>query len=76
LTRMVIRVAKSQNRLVRLVGYGIIGGLGTQFVINVGMNLGLTPVTGVPLPLVSAGGTHVMVELAMLGLLAGLTKPK
>lgn len=74
LIRLVIVVAKTHQRLARLVGYGVIGALGSQFVINVGMNLGLTPVTGVPLPFLSAGGTHIMIELAMLGLLAGLTK--
>lgn len=76
LCRMVVRVARSSSRMVQLVGYGVVGSIGAQFVINIGMNLGLIPVTGVPLPFISAGGTHIIVELAMLGLLAGLTKSK
>lgn len=39
-----------------------------QFLINVGMNLGLMPVTGITLPLVSHGGSSLVVTMAMLGL--------
>lgn len=35
---------------------------------NVGMTLGLMPVTGIPLPFISYGGTFQMVNLAMIGL--------
>jgi rod shape determining protein RodA len=37
--------------------------------INIGMNLGALPVTGVPLPLVSYGGSSVLVNLIGLGLI-------
>ena len=35
---------------------------------NMGMTLGLMPVTGIPLPFISYGGTFQMVNLAMIGL--------
>lgn len=73
LIRLVNRVASSDNQFVNLVGFGVIAALAAPFIINIGMNLGLFPVTGVPLPFVSAGGTHLMVELLMLGILGGLT---
>jgi len=41
----------------------------TQFVINVGMNLGIMPVTGLPLPLMSYGGSSMVVSFMFLGLL-------
>ena len=40
----------------------------SQFLINVGMNLGLMPVTGIPLPLVSYGGNSLIVSMFLLGL--------
>lgn len=44
----------------------------SQFTINVGMNLGIMPVTGVTLPLVSYGGTSMLVSLASIGLLQSI----
>ncbi len=40
----------------------------THIVVNVGMNIGLLPVTGIPLPFVSAGGSSLVVALMALGL--------
>ncbi|MCX6784843.1 MAG: FtsW/RodA/SpoVE family cell cycle protein [Candidatus Komeilibacteria bacterium] len=39
-----------------------------QLLINVGMNIGLLPVMGIPLPLISAGGSSLLVSLCLLGL--------
>lgn len=47
-------------------GVGI--GIAIQLLINVGMNMGLLPVTGIPLPLVSAGGSSVVASLFALAL--------
>lgn len=43
-----------------------------QAFVNVGMNVGLLPVTGVPLPLVSYGGTSVLVTFMAVGLLQSI----
>lgn len=55
-------------------------GIATYFIIhfcvNVGMNIGLLPVTGIPLPFMSSGGTHVIVEWVMLGIIVGNTRNK
>ena len=40
-----------------------------QVFINTGMNMGIAPVTGIPLPLISYGGTSMIIALAALGLL-------
>ncbi len=40
-----------------------------QFVINVGMNLGVMPVTGIPLPFMSYGGSSMTVSFILLGML-------
>lgn len=46
----------------------------TQFTINVGMNIGLLPVTGLTLPFMSYGGSHLVTEFAALGILMGMNK--
>ena len=40
-----------------------------QVFVNVGMNLGIMPVTGIPLPLMSYGGSSVLVTFMAVGLL-------
>ncbi len=53
-------------------------GLGILFIshilINIGMNLGLLPVTGIPLPFMSYGGSHLLAEFSGLGILAGMRR--
>ena len=53
----------------RLVALGATALLASQVLINVGMVTGLLPVVGVPLPLMSYGGSSMVVSLAALGLL-------
>lgn len=56
--------------------YYLASGVGAYFVfhalINIGMNIGLLPVTGLPLPFVSYGGTNLLVSWLMLGLLLSI----
>ncbi|MFH1253116.1 MAG: rod shape-determining protein RodA [Candidatus Uhrbacteria bacterium] len=44
----------------------------SAFIINIGMNLGLLPVTGIALPLVSYGGSSLIVSLLMIGLVESI----
>jgi rod shape determining protein RodA len=53
----------------RLVALGVTGLIASQVLINVGMVTGLLPVVGIPLPLMSYGGSSMVVSLAALGLL-------
>lgn len=46
----------------------------TQFIIHVGMNMGLMPVTGQTLPFMSYGGSHLVTEFAGLGILMGMRR--
>ncbi len=54
-------------------GYFLSGGILIMFffqiIINIGMNMGILPVTGIPLPLVSYGGSSLIVSFASLGIL-------
>jgi rod shape determining protein RodA len=53
----------------RLLAAGIVCWIGFQAFQNIGMNLGLTPVTGLPLPFVSYGGSSMFAQGLALGLL-------
>ncbi len=61
----------------RLLAVGVLALLLSQLVVNVGMTIGLMPVTGMTLPLVSYGGSSLVVNCAALGLLVnvGLRRP-
>lgn len=56
----------------RLLAAGVLGLLVSQIVINVGMTMGLMPITGMTLPLVSYGGTSLVVNAAAMGLLVNV----
>jgi rod shape determining protein RodA len=51
----------------KLIAIGVFILFFSQFLINVGMNLGVMPVTGIPLPLVSFGGNSLLVSMFLLG---------
>jgi len=57
-----------------LFGMGIAIFFMSHILINIGMNLGLLPVTGIPLPFMSYGGSHLLTEFAGLGILMGMRK--
>lgn len=57
-----------KDELGSLITIGIFIVIFLQFIINVGMNLGIMPVTGVPLPLVSYGGSSLLSTMIMLGI--------
>lgn len=55
-----------------LFGSGTIIFLFSHTVINIGMNIGLLPVTGIALPFMSYGGSHLVVEMLAIGMLVGM----
>lgn len=61
--------ASAREPVGRLVALGATALLATQILINLGMVTGLLPVVGVPLPLMSYGGSSMLVTLMTLGLL-------
>jgi rod shape determining protein RodA len=55
-----------------LVASGVVAILTLQVFVNVGMTIGIMPVTGLPLPFVSYGGTSLITWFAMIGLLLNI----
>src|SRR3990167_5671033 len=57
-----------------LFGMGIAIFFMSHILINIGMNLGLMTVTGIPLPFMSYGGSHLLTEFAGLGILMSMKR--
>jgi rod shape determining protein RodA len=55
-----------------LYGIGVAIMFTSNFLVHVGMNIGLLPVTGTTIPFMSYGGSHLVTEFAALGILMGL----
>jgi cell division protein FtsW len=65
-----VRIAlRARDAFGRLLAAGITGWLGLQTLINLGAVTGLLPITGVPLPFLSFGGSALVVSLAATGML-------
>jgi cell division protein FtsW len=70
-----IRIAiRTPDVFGRLLAAGIVAWFGVQTLVNLGAVTGLLPITGVPLPLVSFGGTALVVTLAGVGVLASVAR--
>ncbi|MEJ7617757.1 MAG: FtsW/RodA/SpoVE family cell cycle protein [Pyrinomonadaceae bacterium] len=67
ITRLVADAQRAPDRTGMLVIMAIVGGLAFQIFINIGMALGILPVIGVPLPLMSAGLSSVLATFIAIG---------
>jgi rod shape determining protein RodA len=65
-------VTLSKNSYGTLVAGGIAAMLLFQVFVNVGMNLGIMPITGIPLPLLSYGGSSVLATFLAVGVLESI----
>ncbi|HEY4515905.1 MAG TPA: rod shape-determining protein RodA [Candidatus Paceibacterota bacterium] len=57
-----------------LYGFGVGLFFTSHFFVNIGMNIGLLPVTGITLPFMSYGGSHLLAEFLAIGILMGTSK--
>jgi rod shape determining protein RodA len=62
--------AKCRSTFLATIAWGVVTVIFFQAVVNIGMTLGLMPVTGLPLPFVSYGGTSLVFFWILIGLLA------
>ena len=72
--RSVLRAGIGCNRFSQLVCTGVAIWIGTQVCVNVGAMLGLLPLTGVPLPFISYGGTAMVTQLFAFGIMLSLSR--
>ncbi|MBU3942670.1 putative lipid II flippase FtsW [Patescibacteria group bacterium] len=65
---------RSKDNFSKFLAIGISFWLCFQGFFNIGAMIGLLPLTGIPLPFISYGGSHLIVELAAIGLLLNVSK--
>lgn len=70
--RMTRTVGVARDTFGQYVATGITAMLVFQTFVNIGMNLGLMPVTGIPLPFISLGGTSLVINMAAIGMIQSI----
>lgn len=65
---------RARNRFGRFLAVGAAGIVGFQLLVNAGMTLGVMPVTGIPLPFVSYGGSSLLLFWTLTGLLVNVRR--
>lgn len=72
--RMTRVISISGDNFGQYIAVGILAMFAFQTFVNIGMNVGLMPVTGIPLPLISLGGSSLVVNLAAIGILQSIIR--
>lgn len=74
LARGLLIAVRARDRFGSLLASGIVAMFLIHILISIGMNLGVAPVTGLPLPFISYGGTNLVISLFAVGLLLSIAK--
>ena len=74
ITRILMVSAHGASNFEILFGAGVAIYFTSQFMVHVGMNIGLLPITGTTLPFMSYGGSHLITEYLALGILTGMRR--
>ncbi|MEI6042212.1 MAG: rod shape-determining protein RodA [bacterium] len=74
IARILYIASKGETNFEILFGVGLAIFFMSHLIINIGMNIGLMPVTGIPVPFMSYGGSHLVTEFVGLGLLMSMRK--
>jgi rod shape determining protein RodA len=72
--RIIMNALRGATNFETLFGIGVAIMLMSHFAIHVGMNVGLLPVTGLTIPFMSYGGTHLVVTFTALGILMSMRR--
>ena len=72
--RIFRNAALGRSNFESLYGIGVAVFLTAHFFVNIGMNIGIMPITGTNLPFLSYGGTHMLTVYAALGILMGMRR--
>ncbi|HEY1037290.1 MAG TPA: rod shape-determining protein RodA [Candidatus Paceibacterota bacterium] len=72
--RIIVWAVRGETNFETLFAVGLAVFFMTHLTINIGMNIGIMPVTGIPIPFMSYGGSHLLTEMAGLGILMGMKR--
>ncbi|MFH1046974.1 MAG: putative lipid II flippase FtsW [Patescibacteria group bacterium] len=72
--RLIAIARQAPDRFSALFTAGVAGWLVSQILLNIGSMIGLLPMTGLPLPLISHGGTALFIMLATMGIVANISR--
>ncbi len=72
--RIIVVMQKARDDLAMYIAGGILFLFASQIIINIGMNIGLLPVTGIPLPMITYGGSSMLVTAIGLGIVQNISK--
>jgi len=71
----IIKIAsRGDTNFETLFGFGVAILFISHFLVHVGMNIGLMPITGLTIPFMSYGGSHLLTEFIALGMLMGMNR--
>lgn len=70
--RALVIMRSAHTDLERLTAAGVTAMLSFEVFVNIGMNVGIMPITGIPLPFMSYGGSHTLTNLVAIGVLLGI----
>jgi cell division protein FtsW len=76
IVRMIKIAQNSAEKEGKLLAAGIASYLGVQTVVNLGAMVALLPLTGVPLPFISYGGSSLIVSLISVGIVLNISRQK
>jgi rod shape determining protein RodA len=70
--RILSTAKNAKDNFAQLISFGYLSSTAFAMFINIGMNLGVMPVTGIPLPFISAGGTALIINFVAIGILQSI----
>lgn len=76
LLRLLKTAAQARDMYTSFVTIGIVGMFAFHFIENIGMTIGLLPITGVPLPFVSYGGSNLLTSGIAIGIILNISARK
>ena len=74
--RCLIVASKASQKAYSYAVIGLAGAFAFHYIENMGMCVGLLPITGIPLPFISLGGTSLLVNFISLGIILNISMEK